>query len=432
MELLRSLVAKSLVDVIGNDEVARYRLLESVRLYAEGKLVETGESAQLRSIHRDFYLESVENLPGHAGQTSNTTAGRGAGFARVLGVYVMSEADNLTAALEWCRQQGRYDFCARIASRMTPYWHPFFRLSEMMAWWRDLDAGLPAEDRDHRAMAFLLRSEAALLAGEMEELNVCSAQASALAGPHRWIDARAHFSQAMYWSMIDPLRSERHFQRSVEIEASMGWSPDPGAYLFLYGTRLLRTNYREEALALLSDWLADLGGSTPSPHMVGIFALYGDTRRALELKSRALPFRTPVGRLMAELSEAVLASAQGQFDEAEQHLAAAASVERDFAVLRGDAFCLIGFAKVALDRGDYVRAARLLAVVDISRGPEDRPFLSPLDGLVRLHCTRVLGDVLDPETARTTQAEGAALSLKEALDAELIRSDRTVTANPAD
>jgi tetratricopeptide (TPR) repeat protein len=314
---------------------------------------------------------------------------------------------------------------------MASHWHTFFRLSEMMTWWRDLDAGLPAEDREHRAMAFRLRSEAAQLAQEWEEVNVYSAQASALAGPHRWIDARAQFLQAMYWDMIDPLRSERHFRRSLEIEASMGWSSDPGAYVFLYGRRLLRAGGRDEALALLGDWLVDLGDSTPPPHLVGILALYGDTRRALELKSRALPIRTPVGRLMAELSEAILASVQGQFDEAEQHLATAASVERDFAVLRGDAYCLIGFAKVALDRGDHVRAARLLAVVDSSRGPGDRPFLSPLDGLVRLHCIRVLGNVLDPETAHTTQAEGAAVSLKEALDAELIRFRTAATANPA-
>jgi hypothetical protein len=54
-----------------------------------------------------------------------------------------------------------------------------------------------------------------------------------------------------------------------------------------------------------------------------------------------------------------------------------------------------------------------------------------LDALVYDHCTGALQEVLDPETARTTQAEGAALSLKEALDAELNRGGATVIANPA-
>jgi hypothetical protein len=87
--------------------------------------------------------------------------------------------------------------------------------------------------------------------------------------------------------------------------------------------------------------------------------------------------------------------------------------------------CLIGFAKVALDRGDYVRASRLLAVVNGSVGPKDRPFRTALDALLYVHCTGVLREVLDPETMRTSQAEGSALSVEEALDAELSRSGAT-------
>jgi hypothetical protein len=45
-----------------------------------------------------------------------------------------------------------------------------------------------------------------------------------------------------------------------------------------------------------------------------------------------------------------------------------------------------------------------------------------MDALVYDLCSGVLREALDPETAGTTQAEGAALSLKDALDAELIRN----------
>jgi hypothetical protein len=115
---------------------------------------------------------------------------------------------------------------------------------------------------------------------------------------------------------------------------------------------------------------------------------------------------------------AMVASAQGQFGEADQHLSTLSSVVRAFAVPRGEAACLIGFAKVAVDRGDYVRASRLLAAVTAA-GPGARPPGSVLDALVYVHCAEVLREVLDPESARSTQAEGAALSLKNALDAEL-------------
>jgi hypothetical protein len=166
--------------------------------------------------------------------------------------------------------------------------------------------------------------------------------------------------------------------------------------------------------------------------MTGLLALYGDTQTALELKSRAPLADVPAARLSAEMSWAILASAQGNFGEAEQHLATHASVARDFAVPCGEEGCLIGFAKVALDRGDYARASRLLAAVNSSVGPEDTLAPSLLDLLVYVQCTEILRQVLDPKIARTTQAEGSALSLSEALDAELTRSGTTATVNPAE
>jgi predicted ATPase len=89
MELLGSLVAKSLVDVSDHDEGVRYRLGESVRIYAETKLVESGESGQLRSAHRDFYLEWIESLP-----LEQVRSGRGRASSPMV-----SEVDNLTCRL---------------------------------------------------------------------------------------------------------------------------------------------------------------------------------------------------------------------------------------------------------------------------------------------------------------------------------------------
>jgi predicted ATPase/class 3 adenylate cyclase len=413
MELMGSLVAKSLVAIDDNGEQVRYRLLESVRIYAEGKLVDSGESEQLRSTHRDWYLEWIESL-------SPDQVRRPFGASQLV-----VEAENLTAALEWCRQQRQYDLCARIAVRMTSYWYSFARLGEMMVWWRELDDGLPPEDRKHRAMAFLLRGVAALLAGDWDELNVWSVQASALADPDSWIGAEAQYLQAIYWSTIDPPRSDPLFKRAFEIDASLGMAPAPVAYLSFYLSRLKRANGREEALAILDDWRVDLGDSTPTLPMAAVFALYGDTQTALKLKSGA-EAGMPFARFIYDLSEAVLASAQGQFDEAEGRLAAFTSVAR--AIPRGEAACLIGYAKLALDRGDYPRASRLLGAVKSWTGAVVG---FRLDSLVYVHCTGVLREVLDPDSLLTTQAEGAALSLKEALDAELIRGERSAV-NPGD
>jgi hypothetical protein len=235
----------------------------------------------------------------------------------------------------------------------------------------------------------------------------------------------AQYLQANYWAPRDPSRSDRLFEGAFEIEASMGVAPDPVNHALFYLSRLRRASGHDEALALLGDWRVDPRGSTPTPLVAAAFALYGDTPTALDLMSRSEPSGAPMEQYLNESSEAVLASAQAHFDVAEQHLATLVSVVRDFAVPRGEVACLIGFAKVALDRGDYVRASRLLAVVNGSVGPKDRPFRTALDALLYVHCTGVLREVLDPETMRTSQAEGSALSVEEALDAELSRSGAT-------
>src|SRR5262249_60986509 len=63
VELLGSLVNKSLVNAQHEGSVVRYRLLETVRLYAEERLLASGEAVELRCAHRDWLLSWLESLP---------------------------------------------------------------------------------------------------------------------------------------------------------------------------------------------------------------------------------------------------------------------------------------------------------------------------------------------------------------------------------
>jgi hypothetical protein len=175
----------------------------------------------------------------------------------------------------------------------------------------------------------------------------------------------------------------------------------------------------EEALAVLGQWTAGLRGAAPTPFMAGLFALYGDTTTAADVLASAATANTPMGRFIIESSKAVVASAQGQFGTAEHHLSVLVTVVRDHAVRHGEAACLILFAKLALDRGDPRRASRLLAAVKASTGPNDPPFRTFFESLVYFDCTRRLRSLLDQDSARRYQMEGAVLSCSRALDAEL-------------
>ena len=60
---LGSLVTKSLVHVVEDGDRFRYRLLETVRLYATDKLVAAGEADELRERHAHWVLESMAAIP---------------------------------------------------------------------------------------------------------------------------------------------------------------------------------------------------------------------------------------------------------------------------------------------------------------------------------------------------------------------------------
>jgi hypothetical protein len=379
-----------------------------VRIYAEDKLLDTDESERLRSAHRDWYLAWLGSLPV---REISYRYGDTPGLA--------ADADNLVAALDWSRQQERYDLCAAIAVRMLGYWFAFMRVTEMLAWWRELDAGLPATDREHRAMALLLRSRAAQATGDGDELNGCSAQALEMVEPDSWMALEALHLQGIYWSVASPGHLQRIYPEVRRIEQRAGLPPDPIMDLVFHHSRLMAATSPEEALAVLDQWNAGLKGAAPTPYLAGLFALYGDTTTAADVLARAAAAHTPIGRAILESAQAVIASAQGQFGTAEHHLSVLATVVRDHAVRYGEAACLILFAKLALDRGDPPRASRLLAAVKASAGRNDRPFRTHFESLVYFDCTRQLRSLLDQDSARRYQLEGAALSCSQALDAEL-------------
>jgi hypothetical protein len=289
----------------------------------------------------------------------------------------------------------------------------------MMTWWRELDAGLPAADREHRGMALLLRGRAALATGDAHEVNICSARALEMVEPDSWMALEALHMQVMYWSGISPERNERIFREVRRIEERVGLPPDPTMGLVFHHSRLMEATSSAEAIAVLGEWKAGHRDAATSPFMAGLFALYGDTATSADVLSSVAAVNTPLGRFMFESSEAVIASAQGQFDTAEHHLSVLANLVRDHAVQRGEEACLILYAKLALDRGDPQRASRLLAAVKASAGLNNPPFRTFFDALVYFDCTRQLRSLLDPDSARRNQMEGAGLSCSRALDAEL-------------
>ena len=70
LDLLLRLVDRSLVVAEAEGQSERYRLLETIRQYAQEKLLESGEAAPVRDRHRDWCLALAERGAGDDGMAS--------------------------------------------------------------------------------------------------------------------------------------------------------------------------------------------------------------------------------------------------------------------------------------------------------------------------------------------------------------------------
>jgi hypothetical protein len=129
---LGSLVAKSLVTVneVGAGEL-RYGMLETVRLYAQERLVETGGAEQLRDRHSDWVMQLIAG-PGRAPTLAATSA------------RLAPELENLRAALDWSREQERADVITMLIAGSWVLWWEGLRSFEALGW---LDSyAVPADE----------------------------------------------------------------------------------------------------------------------------------------------------------------------------------------------------------------------------------------------------------------------------------------------
>ena len=134
LDLVSALVHKSLVVAEGDEEV-RYRLLETVRQYAEEKLVDSDEAAVVRNAHRDWYAVFAERALPHL-----------VGHEQVAWYRkVALEQDNFRAALSWSRDDPEgAEMGLRLAVALGRFWRMRGHYAEGRAWLREaLERGAP-------------------------------------------------------------------------------------------------------------------------------------------------------------------------------------------------------------------------------------------------------------------------------------------------
>lgn len=123
LDLLTLLVDKSLVVAEAGSGPTRYRLLETVRQYAQERLGESGEADDVRSRHRDYYTARAA-LIDESRQSERET----------LIDEAEIEIDNLRAAFAWSREESDGNRALQLASALYPMWFARGRIQESLAW----------------------------------------------------------------------------------------------------------------------------------------------------------------------------------------------------------------------------------------------------------------------------------------------------------
>jgi predicted ATPase/DNA-binding CsgD family transcriptional regulator len=157
-------VVASLVDrsVLGREEYGshvRYRMLETIRQYGEEKLEEQGELHTWRRRHRDWYAELAARAEGDWISPRQLE----------WGARLRREHPNLRAALEFSvADPGEAAASMRIASALEQHWVAWGRMSEGRHW---LDRALahPTAIPVERARALRLDAWLALLQSDTNE-----------------------------------------------------------------------------------------------------------------------------------------------------------------------------------------------------------------------------------------------------------------------
>lgn len=146
LELLPSLVDKSLVAVDSEGEEARYRLLETLRQFARDRLDESGTADEFRLRHarwfRDLSVEAGRNIRGPREQE--------------WWQRIDTELDNLRQAMTWATEGGEPALALEIAGGFWRFWWFKARWSEGVSWLeRAVEAAGNDAPKDVRAQGML-------------------------------------------------------------------------------------------------------------------------------------------------------------------------------------------------------------------------------------------------------------------------------------
>jgi len=349
VDLLSNLVEKSLVNM--EAEGQRYRLVETVRQYAQDKLDEAGEADATRSRHLAFYLALAERAsPELVGPN------QGVWLARLD-----LEGENLLAAHAWCDQaQDGAELGLRLVFAINFY-----------MFYRGLLALL-----QRATLEALARSEGQPMTAARCRVLHTAGKASLFMG--RFAEAQGLLEQA-----IAVAREIGDEQRLAMIHDELG------GVAMGQGDLVTARHHAEQALLLAKGHSDQRALVSANCTLAQLCRMEGDLDAAEPLYAEAQAMARAIGDresiAITLLNLAMVAVGRNDGDRARPMLLEALTIAGDIGSKPAGQSALEVAAGLASLREDWPRAARcfgaaeaLMAQTSLQRDPADEAFLAPL------------------------------------------------------
>ncbi len=421
--LLSRLVDKSLVMVVEREGEARYRLLATVRQYAQEKLHASGEEPRTRGRHARSFLELAERADAEL-----AGPGQEGWLDRLEG-----ELGNFRAALKWSLASGDAtpgdaDVGLRLAGALWQFCYLRGYYGEGAGWLEEALAIDKTSESAPRAEALtgagvlaLLRCEYGRAEERLEdglalhrELGDARGEASTLqvlgsVARERGLYGKAEAFHEQSLALWRGLEDEREIARSLNYLSFAAWLQERYDRAVELGTQTLATFRR----------LGDAEGVVWALINLGSAALYSDDLgRAEELLeeslavSRRAGYKEGIGWSLNQLG--VAARRRGDTAGAEERLRESLKVHRDL----GDTWRIVSvleaLAETAGARGLPERAANLFGVAEVLREKISTP-IPPVERPDRDERALAARTRLGEEGFEGALAWGRAMALEEAV-----------------
>jgi len=382
--LLPRLVRKSLVIAEEHAEGMRFRLLETVRQYAEHRLIEGGEDTAARWCHADWFLHLAEEAePPLTGANQKRWLDR-----------LEVEHDNLRAAMTWyAGQEGGSEKRLRLADALSEFWRVRGYLGEGRRWLTEALRCGPDAPASVRARALNNLGSLALFQGDFEAARGWCEESLTLA---REAGDTCGIGRALHGL---------------------------GSVAFYQGSHVVAREKYEECLTAFRQ-VGDKRGATRALNNLGGMALYqNDLAAAWDWYEECLSLSCEMGdkqtvsRVLLNLGS--VAFLQGSHDVARERYEESLSLLRDIGDKRDCAYALNNVASIALQQCDFgaARAAFEEGLALFQEVGDRQGDAYVLAGFASLAASQ-------NQSARAGRLWGAAEALRETVGVPLHESDR--------